>query len=100
MTNRILSSVIVAGLFTASAIHGNNTVNACIREQTNYESEMASRTPLPDMSRTTPKIGFPASGTPNRLPTFTITFLLIFRRDSLRCSTRDLSGEKAENNST
>jgi hypothetical protein len=45
-----IAPLIVAGLFTASAIHGNNTVNACIREQTNYESEMASRTPLPDES--------------------------------------------------
>ena len=45
-----IAPLIVAGLFTASAIHGNNEVNACIREQTNYESEMAARAPLPDES--------------------------------------------------
>jgi len=45
-----IAPLIVAGIFTASAIHGNNEVNACLREQGNYESEMASRTPLPDES--------------------------------------------------
>jgi hypothetical protein len=45
-----IAPLIVAGIFTASAIHGNHTVDACIREQGNYESEMASRTPLPDES--------------------------------------------------
>ncbi|HSN28224.1 MAG TPA: hypothetical protein VLT45_18185 [Kofleriaceae bacterium] len=38
-----------AGIFTASAIHGNNVVNACNREMTNYDSELAAaRPPLPD----------------------------------------------------
>ncbi len=37
-----------AGVFTASAIHGNNVVNACNREMGNYESEVAAaRSPLP-----------------------------------------------------
>jgi hypothetical protein len=41
-----VAPVLVGGIFAASAIHGNNAVNACNREQANYESEMAAnRTP-------------------------------------------------------
>ena len=37
-----------AGVFVASAIHGNNVVNECNREIGNYNSELASATPDPD----------------------------------------------------
>jgi outer membrane biosynthesis protein TonB len=39
--------LIGAGVFVASAIHGNNVVNECNRDLANYDSEMASLRPLP-----------------------------------------------------
>ncbi len=39
--------LIGAGVFTASAIHGNNVVNACHRDFESYDAELAARAPLP-----------------------------------------------------
>jgi len=39
--------LIGAGVFVASAIHGNTVVNECNREIGNYQSELASERPLP-----------------------------------------------------
>lgn len=40
--------LIGAGVFVASAIHGNNVVNECNREIGNYNSELAAAAPEPD----------------------------------------------------
>lgn len=48
--------VIGAGVFVASAVHGNNVVNECNREIGNYQSELASAAPDPDAAPRQPFI--------------------------------------------
>ena len=45
-----------AGVFVASAIHGNNVVNECNREIGNYQSELAAAAPDPDAEPRQPLI--------------------------------------------
>lgn len=42
--------LIGAGVFVASAVHGNNVVNACNREIGNYNSEVLAAAPDPDVA--------------------------------------------------
>jgi hypothetical protein len=60
--------LIGAGVFAASAIHGNNVVNACNREMTNYDSELAAgRPPLPDDEPSRPVVAMqPAVAMPSQ----------------------------------